>query len=496
MSHKRLRTTLFIFVFALTLLAELLPLDAAWWYVPPIRTSSYIRGLGRLRIRREETEATHVIYQRFCFWNYDICPDQWGASQESGFYSGWTEIGSFGPSGMRDITFNTGLFVNPENLVDVRIWSSHFDFDSGFIGYARHAYNNPYGATYQVMGANEFNGRYYCGNPSNPGVWRDISDLVWSSHVFVAAACFEDWRRWNSNGDQDFNDISLVADLVPGTALLHRHIGYSGNVPMNLCYAYGYAFDEARGGARQDVRIYVNGNLLTTVIANQYNTSDPGVCPSVNGYCGFSLNLAPYLTPGVTYTIEARTNDVMWGNRWVTLTDSPRSLRCVNATPTFTPTPTRTATFTPTPTRTATPTFTPTSTATATPTFTPTSTATATPTARPTLMLNRDYPFLLQCGATIGEPTQVLRGVLTGNSLSGQMIRIAITDPNGSLVNYYTFTDAFGRFTLDASSVGGDPCFGSSLVGDWSAQAFYDPLNLASNPVQWSVSWYIIHTTK
>jgi len=103
---------------------------------------------------------------------------------------------------------------------------------------------------------------------------------------------------------------------------------------------------------------------------------------------------------------------------------------------------------------------------------------------------------LLQCGAIVGEPTQVLHGVLTGGSIGGQLIRIAITDPSGSLGNYYAFTDALGRFTLDASSVGGDACFGSSLVGDWSAQAFYDPLVLVSNPVQWSVSWFIIHTTK
>jgi hypothetical protein len=467
--------TLFAFVFTLTLLAELPPLDAAWWYVPPIRTQSYIRGRGRIRIRREETEATHNLYTRFCWWNYDVCNDAYGDSQRiPNFFSGWTELGSFGPGGMRDFTFNTGLFVNPENFVDVRIWSDHYDFDSGFIGYARHAYNNPYGATYQVMGHNEFNGRYYCGNPSNPGVWREISDLVWSSHVFLAAGCFEDWRRVNSGGDQDFNDISLVADLTPGTALLHRHIGYSGEVPMNACYAYGYAFDEARGGARQDVRIYANGNLLTTVVANEYNVSDPGVCAAVGGYCGFSLNLAPYLTPGVTYSIEARTNDVMWGNRWVTLTDSPRSIRCVNATPT--PTRTATPTNTPTPTRTATP----------TPTSTP----------QPTLTLTRDHLFLLQCGANVGQPTQILRGVLSANPNSGQMIRIVITDPNGSTSTYFALTDAYGRFTLDATSAGGDTCFGSSRIGDWSARAFYDPLTLASNSVGWRVAWYVIHTTK
>lgn len=472
MFNQRFCMTLFVFVFALALMVDVA--NAVWWSVPPIRTASYIRGRGRLRIRREETEATHRLYTRFCWWNYDICPDQWGDSQTAGFLSGWTEMGSFGPSGMRDITFNTSWFVNPENWIDVRIWSDHFDFDSGFIGYARHAYNNPYGATYQVMGPNEFNGRYYCGNPSNPGAWRDISDLVWSSHVFLAAGCFEDWRRVDSGGDQDFNDISLVADLVPGTALLHRHIAYAGDQPMNTCYAYGYAFDESRGGARQDVRLYANGNLLTTVVANEYNTSDPGVCPSVNGYCGFSLNLAPYLIPGGTYSIEARTNDVMWGNRWVTLTDSPRQIRCLNATPT--PTRTATPTSTATPTRTATP----------TPTSTP----------QPTLTFTRDYPSLLQCGVNVGQPTQVLRGTLTGNAFSGQPMRIVITDPNGSTSTYFALTDSFGRFVLDATSVGGDTCFGSSLVGDWSARAFYDPLGLVSNPVQWRVSWFIIHTTK
>jgi len=155
---------------------------------------------------------------------------------------------------------------------------------------------------------------------------------------------------------------------------------------------------------------------------------------------------------------------------------------------------TATPTFTPTPTRTFTPTATPTATFTPTPTRTPTPTATPTPPA--TLTLSRDYAFLLQCGARVGQPTQVLRGVLTGGVISGQVIRVVMIDPQGSVGNYYTFTDAAGRFTLDASSVGGDACFGSSLVGDWSAQAFYDPLNLASNPVQWSVSWYIIHTTK
>ena len=192
----------------------------------------------------------------------------------------------------------------------------------------------------------------------------------------------------------------------------------------------------------------------------------------------------------------------------VTPTFAPTATWTSTPTPTrtLTPTPTNTATPTFTPTRTATPTFTPTatntatSTRTATPTFTPTPTNTPTPTFTPTpvptLTLTADYGYLLMCGAILGEPTQVLRGVLTGGSVSGQMIRLQITDPNGSVSNYFVFTDDWGRFTLDAFNVPGDLCFGSSTIGSWSAQAFYDVLGLSSNTVQWSVSWYIIHTTR
>ncbi len=178
----------------------------------------------------------------------------------------------------------------------------------------------------------------------------------------------------------------------------------------------------------------------------------------------------------------------------------------VAPTPTWTFTATATSTFTATPTATATPTVMPTATFTPTPTWTPTLTNTPTPTSTPSprltptpqlaLTLNRDYAFLLQCGAIVGEPTQVLRGVLSGGFVSGQEIRLVLIDPNGNPTTYYATTDAVGQFVLDAVSAGGDTCFGSSLTGNWSAQAYYDLTGLASNPVRWSVAWYIIHTTR
>ncbi len=152
-----------------------------------------------------------------------------------------------------------------------------------------------------------------------------------------------------------------------------------------------------------------------------------------------------------------------------------------------------TPTSTPTRTPTAAPTYTPTSTRTPTPT--PTATPTATPTLASTLMLSRDYAFLLQCGPRVGEPAQVLRGQLTGSSVTGRLIRVELTEPSLLTSTYYAVADGAGAIVLDAATTG-DSCFGSSVVGDWSARAYDDELGLASNMVQWSVEWFIIHTTK
>ncbi len=169
-------------------------------------------------------------------------------------------------------------------------------------------------------------------------------------------------------------------------------------------------------------------------------------------------------------------------------------IRVLAATPTFTPTATKTPTSVATPTATGTSTSTPTATSTFTPTNTPT--PTFTPTGATALTLAADYSYLLLCGALLGEPTQVLRGALTGSRVGGQMIRIVVTDPNGSVSHYFVSTDPWGHFTLDASNVPGDMCFGSSRVGRWSAHADLEAEGLRSNTVQWSVAWFIIHSTR
>jgi hypothetical protein len=87
-----------------------------------------------------------------------------------------------------------------------------------------------------------------------------------------------------------------------------------------------------------------------------------------------------------------------------------------------------------------------------------------------------------------------LRGQLVGVG-AGATVRLAVTDADGITWSYYVLTDWAGNFSLDAPGAG-EACFGANRIGDGSAQAFYEPLGPASNMVYWSVTWFVIHTTK
>ena len=349
----------------------------------------------------------------------------------------------------------------------------------------------------------------------------------------VGTASFTGARYWVSDSYPVNNYENMIHNeqhqpaqgaQFGGNANLYQ--GGAGRVGIPVDYTWHTMRSEFIGGTGY---LYLDGTYysgsnpwrswrpVSTYFGNSYNQSLGG--SGIGSWTNMDIDyiriyiraLVPTATPTptLTRTPTATSTNTLTPTR--TMTPTPRPLpptptpssTATNTTsptpsPTTTSSPTATATWTATPTATAT--NTPTWTPTATSTFTPTPTATATPTSTPTpvasLTLAADYAYLLQCGAILGEPTQVLRGVLTGGSISGQMIRIEMTDPNGSLSTYFVFTDAWGRYTLDTLNVPGDLCLGSSVIGNWSAQAFFDALALPSNIVEWSVSWYIIHTTK
>ncbi len=333
---------------------------------------------------------------------------------------------------------------------------------------------------------------------------------AYGTAIGVGTASFSGARYWVSdaypvNNYENFvhNEQHQPAQGAQFGGNVNLFQGGAGRVGIPVDYSWhtmraefigGYGYLYLDGTYYSGANPYRSWQPVSTYFGNSYNQSWGGAGPGswTNMDIDYLRIYVRVLIPTPTFTPTATS----------TATSTPT--RTFTPTATSTATPTRTATPTSTATRTATPTFTPTNTATRTATATATATSTPTNTPTPTftptpvasLTLSADYAYLLQCGAILGEPTQVLRGVVTGGSIGSQMIRVVITDPNGGVSTYYVYTAVLGHFSLDASSLPGELCFGSSLLGTWSAQAFSDALGLRSNTVQWNVAWYIIHSTR
>jgi hypothetical protein len=473
---------------------------------------------GRIRIvaaRGDTAAASHSIYLRKCAGGYGGC-------------SAWVYAGALNAG---TTWLNTSLAVAPGEYVDVGVdvWVPNVSYRN-FVIYSTDRSTRPGEPAPRVVDVREnvFGGPgNYCGVYND--ALLDITGIVNGAYYLLTKSCWEDWI------DFDYNDLAIVVDYVPGsvgtpTPTPTPTPSCLATAPTNL-YVSALTGNSAMlnwtpgsGGNRQLLRLDTNLSEVLGECPNGCLIKQDNLPTSQSGY-----SAGPILSPNTTYYWRVVTfrDSGCWKDATAsfatylvptatlvpapTSTPTPTQTNTPIPTRTFTPTstPTRTytpivtptVTFTPTSTRTWTPTamptatFTPTSSRTWTPTVTPTWMPTATPTLQAALTLSRDYPYLLQCGPLVGEPAQVLRGRLSGSAVSGPMIRVALTDPNLLPRTYYAFADVAGDFILDALSTG-DACFGSSEIGDWSAQAFYDPLGLASNSVQWSVSWYIIHTTK
>ncbi|MBI3915030.1 MAG: hypothetical protein HY327_12705 [Chloroflexi bacterium] len=110
--------------------------------------------------------------------------------------------------------------------------------------------------------------------------------------------------------------------------------------------------------------------------------------------------------------------------------------------------------------------------------------------------LTRESAWLLWFGPRVGQSAQAVNGrICEITPLAGQSIRVVFTAPSGNVQTYWVTTGANGNFHLDANAAGNSD-LGTTELGDWSAQAFLDAYNLSSHSVQWTVQWFIIHTTK
>jgi len=120
-----------------------------------------------------------------------------------------------------------------------------------------------------------------------------------------------------------------------------------------------------------------------------------------------------------------------------------------------------------------------------------------TPTPIPALnaSLDAEYSSLVLHASQVGEPSQRLEGNISGGVGGPYTVIIHVRDPQGNESTYNLTTN--GAFDFDSNDAG-DPDFGTTVEGDWSAWIdASDSVGTAdtSTTVDWQVGWYPLHET-
>jgi len=105
--------------------------------------------------------------------------------------------------------------------------------------------------------------------------------------------------------------------------------------------------------------------------------------------------------------------------------------------------------------------------------------------------LTADFSGLILLAPNVGQPTQILRGSISGG-VPPYIVRVHVQRPSG-VVDDYAVTGA--AFILDAAS-SGDAFLGTQEEGTWTAWVtVIDTVGDASNgpSVTWVVAWYPVH---
>ena len=120
-----------------------------------------------------------------------------------------------------------------------------------------------------------------------------------------------------------------------------------------------------------------------------------------------------------------------------------------------------------------------------------------TPTPIPALNagLDAEYSSLVLFASQVGEPAQNLNGNISGGVGGPYTAILHLRDPQGNESTYTLTTN--GAFNFDANDAG-DPDFGTTLEGNWSAWiSASDSVGTSDTSASagWQVGWYPLHET-
>ncbi|MFZ2150042.1 MAG: hypothetical protein WAV15_02705 [Minisyncoccia bacterium] len=132
-----------------------------------------------------------------------------------------------------------------------------------------------------------------------------------------------------SPGSENNNCSAWVAiTLIPQGTIAGTHDQYSGTVASSSqCHADGWAAYSTDKALDLNVRILSDGVSVATGVAGTYRADlqAAGVC--TGGTCGFYINLAGVITPGVNHVITAQAQNPAT-LAWTSLASTPKTLNC------------------------------------------------------------------------------------------------------------------------------------------------------------------------
>jgi hypothetical protein len=139
---------------------------------------------------------------------------------------------------------------------------------------------------------------------------------------------FTDGAIYHTESDDGIDWEPPTPVLYPG--LLHPlhgfHDGPEGEARSTSCGAFGWVADPDDPNRDVTVQIWVDGELVEEMIADQYREGiDPDLCPG--GTCGYSIDLWGEVTPGIEHTITVQAYDVESADWWG-LEGTPKTLTC------------------------------------------------------------------------------------------------------------------------------------------------------------------------
>ncbi|MBU6414638.1 hypothetical protein KGQ34_00105 [Patescibacteria group bacterium] len=183
---------------------------------------------------------------------------------------------------------------------------------------------------YSSVGITETRYYFYCVNGGPTSLSKEVFGDVPASYTATSLCNYASSGTYQPKVQLDviLNNgtiLSGFANTAVTASFDQLPIGSHDGADNTSCTTSGWADDPDTPATHLTVKLYSDGALATTVVADQPRADLTGVCPS--GACSFNASLSGFISTGVTHSITATAIDAQTGQE-VNLANTPKSITC------------------------------------------------------------------------------------------------------------------------------------------------------------------------